>query len=60
MNATGTNEMVENALAGGYGLWVDMDSGQFDLFGDDLAEAWDSLAPGEAFVVLGVVERWTI
>lgn len=55
MNATETNTLVQRALAGSYGLWVDMDAGDFDLFGDDLEETWDSLAPGEAFVVLGVV-----
>lgn len=55
MNATETNTLVQRALAGGYGIWVDMDAGDFDLFGDDLAETWDSMAPGEAFVVLGVV-----
>lgn len=55
MNITETNTLVQRALAGSYGLWVDMDAGDFDLFGDDLAETWDSLAPGEAFVVLGVV-----
>lgn len=55
MNATETNTLVNRALAGGYGLWVDTDAGDFDLFGDDLRETWDSLAPGEAFEVLGIV-----
>jgi hypothetical protein len=55
MNATDTNTLVQRALAGGYGLWVDTDAGDFDLFGADLEETWDSLAPGEAFKVLGVV-----
>lgn len=55
MNATDTNTLVHRALAGGYGLWVDLDSGDFDLFGVDLEETYDSLAPGEAFEVLGIV-----
>lgn len=55
MNATDTNTLVQRALAGGYGLWVDLDAGDFDLFGDDLRDTWDGLAPGEAFEVLGIV-----
>lgn len=55
MNATDTNTLVQRALAGGYGLFVEMDAGYFDLFGDDLRDEWDALAPGEAFQVLGVV-----
>lgn len=55
MNATETNTLVERALAGSYGLWVSLDAGDFDLFGADLVEVWGNLAPGEAFVVLGVV-----
>lgn len=55
MNATDTNTLVQRALAGNYGLWVDLDAGDFDLFGDDLEETWDSLAPGESFEVLGIV-----
>jgi hypothetical protein len=55
MNYTDTNTLVQRALAGGYGLWVEMDAGDFDLFGDDLRDEWDSLAPGEAFEVLGVI-----
>lgn len=55
MNATDTNTLVQRALAGNYGLWVDLDAGDFDLFGDDLREAWEGLAPGEGFSVLGVV-----
>lgn len=57
MNAANTNEAVENALAGGYGLYVELDSGYFDLFGSDLAETWDSLAPGEAFDIVGVIMK---
>lgn len=48
---------VKRALAGGYGLRVELDAGVFDLFGDDLREEWDVLAPGEAFDVLRVVTR---
>lgn len=55
MNTTQTAQMVEAALEGGYGLWVDTDAGDVDLFGDDLREAWEDLAPGEAFDVLGVI-----
>lgn len=55
MNYAETGELVKKALAGGYGLWVDLDAGDFDLFGDDLRETYDSLAPGEAFEVLGIV-----
>lgn len=55
MNATDTNTLVQRALAGGYGLYVELDSGYVDLYGADLREAWDGLAPGEAFSVLGVL-----
>lgn len=55
MNATETNTLVQRALAGSYGLWVDTDFGDFDLFGADLALMWNNTAPGEGFVVLGVV-----
>lgn len=55
MNTTDTAMMVENALASGYGLWVETDMGDIDLSGDDLRNAWEDLAPGEAFVILGVV-----
>lgn len=55
MNAIDTAELVARCLKTGTGLWVDTDFGDFDLFGEDLAEAWDSLAPGESFVVLGII-----
>lgn len=55
MNTTDTNTLVTRALEGGYGLWIDTDYGDVDLFGDELREAWDDLAPGEAFKVLGVI-----
>lgn len=55
MNDADVNRLVQKALKHNYGLWVDTDYGQLDLFGDDLAETWDNLAPGESFVVLGVV-----
>lgn len=55
MDYTDTAELVEKALIGNFGLWVQLDAGDFDLFGDDLRETWDGLAPGEAFSVLGVL-----
>lgn len=55
MNTTDTARMVGAALEGNYGLWVDTDMGDVDLFGDDLEQAWDDLAPGEAFKILGVI-----
>lgn len=57
MNTTQTAQLVEAALEGGYGLWVELDDGDFDFFGADLEEVWDSLAPGEAFTVLGIITR---
>lgn len=50
-----TNTLVQRALAGGFGLHVELDAGRFDLFGDDLRDEWDALAPGEAFEVLGII-----
>ena len=57
MNTTDTARMVDAALAGGYGLYVELDSGYVDLFGSDLAETWGALAPGEAFDIVGVIMR---
>lgn len=55
MNTTDTNTLVNRAMAGGYGLYVELDAGHFDLYGEHLRETWDALAPGEAFSVLGVL-----
>lgn len=55
MNYAQTGELVKKALAGNYGIWVRLDAGDFDLFGDDLRDEWESLAPGEAFSVLGLL-----
>lgn len=55
MNYADSYRMVNLALAGGYGLWVQLDSGDFDLFGEDLESTWEMLSPGDAFTVLGVV-----
>lgn len=55
VNHADSYRMVSLALAGGYGLWVELDSGDFELFGADLESTWDMLSPGEAFTVLGVI-----
>lgn len=55
MNAADVNTLVAKALEHGYGLWVDTDYGQFDLFGHDLEEVWEALLPGEGFEVLGII-----
>lgn len=55
MNATDTATLVAKALEHGYGLWIDTDYGDVDLFGDDLRTKWGALAPGEGFTVLGVI-----
>lgn len=55
VNYADTHRMIQQALEGDYGLWVQLDSGDFDLFGADLESTWDMLSPGEAFTVLGVV-----
>lgn len=55
MNTTDTAAIVTLALKKGYGLWVDTDMGEVDLYGEDLSETWDSLSPGEGFAVLGIL-----
>lgn len=55
MNTTDITTIVQSAIDGGYGLWVDTDAGELDLFGWELEDFYDSLGPGEGFVVLGVV-----
>jgi len=55
MNAADVNTLVAKALEHGYGLWVDTDYGDVDLFGAELREAWDNTLPGEGFEVLGVI-----
>lgn len=47
--------MVDRAVEGGYGLYVELDEGAFDLFGSELLETFDDLAPGESFEIRGVV-----
>lgn len=55
MNTTDTASLVARCLESGHGLWVDTDYGQLDLFGDDLEQTFESLSPGEAFEVLGIL-----
>lgn len=55
MNTTDTALLVQKALEHNYGLWVSLDIGDVDLFGDDLRTEWDNLAPGEGFEVLGII-----
>lgn len=55
MNTTDVGTLVSKALEHGYGLWVDTDYGQLDLYGNELAYMWDNLSPGEGFEVLGVI-----
>lgn len=55
MNTTDTNALVEMALEEGYGLWVEMDSGYVELFGDELRDEWDAVAPGESFQILSIL-----
>jgi len=50
-------ELVAAALKTGATLTVEMDSGTFELSGDDLRHEWEALAPGEAFVILPAVEE---
>lgn len=57
MNTTDTAAIVTLALKKGYGLWVDTDMGEVDLYGADLAETYDKLGPGEGFVVLGILTK---
>lgn len=57
MNKTDTAAIVTLALKKGYGLWVDTDMGEVDLYGADLSETWDSLSPGEGFAVLGILTK---
>lgn len=55
VNTTDTDAIVTLALEKGYGLWVDTDMGEVDLYGADLEETYNSLAPGEGFAVLGIL-----
>lgn len=57
MNTTDTAAIVTMAIKGGYGLWVDTDMGEVDLYGADLSETYDNLAPGEGFAVLGILTK---
>lgn len=57
MNTTDTSAIVTLALEKGYGLWVDTDMGEVDLYGADLEETWDSLSPGGGFSVLGILTK---
>lgn len=57
MNTTDTAAIVTMAIKEGYGLWVDTDMGEVDLYGADLSETYDNLAPGEAFQVLGILTK---
>ncbi len=57
MNTTDTAAIVTMALENNYGLWVDTDMGEVDLYGSDLSETYDNLAPGEGFAVLGILTK---
>lgn len=57
MNTTDTAAIVTMAIKEGYGLWVDTDTGEVDLYGVDLEETYNSLAPGEGFAVLGILTK---
>lgn len=57
MNTTDTAAIVTLALKNGYGIWADTDMGEVDLYGDDLEETYDNLAPGEGFAVLGILTK---
>ena len=50
-----TNNIVEAAIRDGHGLKVDMDQGVFDLYGKDLMDEWEAMAPGEAFKIIAVL-----
>lgn len=55
MNTTDTAALVARCLESGTGLWVELDYGTVDLYGDDLRDEWEALSPGEAFTVLGIL-----
>lgn len=57
MNNTDTAAIVTMALENNYGLWVDTDMGEVDLYGADLSETYDNLEPGECFAVLGILTK---
>lgn len=57
MNTTDTAAIVTMALENGYGIWADTDMGEVDLYGADLSETYDNLAPGEGFAVLGILTK---
>lgn len=46
---------LTDALAAGEGLRVELDAGTFDLWGEELREVWEALAPGEGFGILAVL-----
>jgi hypothetical protein len=48
-----TSDRVADALRYNTALIVDTDPGVVVLAGQELAQAWDELAPGEGFVILG-------
>lgn len=55
VNTTDTAALVARCLESGTGLWVELDYGTVDLYGDDLRDEWEALSPGEAFTVLGIL-----
>ncbi|WP_313362451.1 glutaredoxin family protein [Kocuria sp.] len=49
-------QQVEQAVARGQGMRVELDLGVIELWGDDLLAEWEAIAPGEGFVVLEVLD----
>lgn len=47
-----TAKRVQEALEKNQVLTVEMDAGTFEMSGDDLSQAWEDLAPGEAFEII--------
>lgn len=52
-----THQLVQECLADGRGLNVEIDAGEIELYGQGLRETWDALAPGEPFVVLEILPK---
>ena len=49
-------QRVRQAVERGQGMRVELDPGVLELWGTDLLEQWEAIAPGEAFVVLEVLD----
>ena len=56
MNYSDTAELLNKSENVGKDFIVDLDEGRFTFSHEEALEAWDSLAPGEAFEIVRIGE----